>query len=160
MQTAASPSDGSARKRYSDTFLQFIAAYPRKIDQSQAFTAFREAMEDGVDPQFMIERAKAYALNVDPTKLQYVPSPKTWIRDRRWEDHDLFTDQFTSTRDWLRERYRLADAASVSKKYGFIYCRPPMPDDVADVDAWNADQRRVWIAGVARHILHKEPLPG
>lgn len=139
--------------------MQFMAAYPRKIDQAQACNAFLDAVQDGVDPQFLIERAQAYAQNVDPTKLQYVPSPRTWLRDRRWEDHDLFTDQFTSTRDWLRERYRLADAASVSKRYGFIYTRPPLPDDVVDVEAWNRDQRKVWIAGVARHVLHKEPLP-
>lgn len=147
------------RAKHLDAFAEFFSAYPRKVDQARSNDEFIALAEDGVDPQLLVEKAKSYAANVDPSKLQYVPSPRTWLRDRRWEDQDLFTDQFTSTRDWLRERYRLADAASVAKRYGFIYTRPPMPADVEDVEAWNVDQRKLWIAGVARHILHKEPLP-
>lgn len=146
------------RARHDECFREFFDAFPRKVDHLRAFDEFINLVENGVDPQMLIEKARAYSKNVDPSQLQYVPSPRSWLRDHRWEDNDLFQDQFVSTREWFMEKYRTADAAAVARKYGFIYSRPPMPADVTDVDQWCVDQRKVWIGRVARHVLYSEPL--
>lgn len=134
-------------------------AYPRRVDQKRAFDVFLELVLDGCDPSTLISRAQSYSRNVDPENLQYVPSPRTWLRDRRFEDEDLFTDRFVSTREWFVARYREADAASVERKYGFVYPDPPIPNGVTDVEQWCYDDRRRWIGEIANHVLHKHPLP-
>lgn len=148
----------AARQQYHEVFRAFWDAYPRKIDGTQSYNVFLDLMEEGEDPQQLIERAKAYAHNVDPGQLKYVPSPRTWLRDRRWEDNDLFQDQFVATREWLLEKYRTGDAAAVARKYGFIYTRPPQPEWVQDVETWHKDMRKEWIGRVGRHVLKGEPL--
>ena len=147
------------RARHLENFKLFWEAFPRRIDQQRALDEFAELVESGEDPQELIERARAFARNTDPSKLEYVPSPRNWLRDRRWEDTDLFQDQYASTRDWLLGRYDAADAAAVAGKYGFVYNHPPIPEGVGDLLKWHEDQRRVWIAQVARHVLYGEEVP-
>lgn len=162
MPSRTSPSEEydrkAARTKYQDRFQEFYLAYPRKIDSTQAFAAFLDAVEAGEDPQFIIERARSFAHNTDPQRLQYVPSPKTWLRDRRWEDNDLLQDQFVATREWFVKVYTEGDAAAVGKRYGFIFADPEIPAGV-DVQKYHLDARKAWIGAVARHMLHGDPLP-
>ncbi|OQZ87922.1 hypothetical protein BST11_25505 [Mycobacterium alsense] len=115
-------------------------------------------MQEGVDPQMLIERAQSYARNVDPKDMRWVPSPKNWLAGRRWEDVDLFTDQFMSVREFFEDAYTRADAAAVCGRYGFVYTPRPTPDG-ADPAVWREDQRRIWIGQIANHILNGHPLP-
>ncbi|BCO56138.1 hypothetical protein MINTM005_13820 [Mycobacterium intracellulare] len=148
----------AARQHYNDVFQEFAKAYPRHIDQSAAFNVFLDLMEEGVDPQMLIEKARSYARNTDPKDMRWVPSPRNWLRDRRYEDTDLFTDQFTSVREFFEGAYDRADAAAVCHRYGFIYVPPPAPEGV-DPDRWREDQRRLWIGQIADHVLNGKPLP-
>lgn len=147
------------RAKYGEPFEAFFNAYPRKIDRHRAQDTFIGLGEEGCDVGVLIEKAHAFARNVDPRRLQYVPSPHAWLRDRRWEDNDLFTDQVVAQRDWFVDKYQRGDAAAVAMRYGFIYNHPPIPDDVEDTMAWHLDQRKVWIGRVANHILHGEEPP-
>lgn len=133
--------------------------YPRRVDHARALDEFILAIEDGCDPEEMIARAASYARNVDPRNIQYVPSPKVWIRDRRWNDEDLFTSERTATREWFTRVYREADAAAVEREYGYVYPDPPIPTDCVDVEAFHRDSRKLFIAGVANHVLNQKPLP-
>lgn len=144
--------------KYEGAFGLFWDAYPRKTDRHQAFLYFIELGEGGWDLTEIINRAKAFARNTDPSDLRYTPSAKAWLRDRRWEDNDLFTDQFTSTRDWFVRAYNDADVSVIEKKYGHIYPQPPVPDECADPVAFHRDARKTWIGKIARHVLHHEPL--
>ena len=149
-----------ARKRYQETFSTFMAAYPRRVDHTRAFEEFLVlVLDEGYDPSDLIAKAASYSRNVDPDNLQYVPSPRTWLRDRRFNDEDLFTDKRVSAREWLVRAYREADAAAVERKYGYVYPDPPVPDGVTDLIAWCRDDRKKWISGIANHILNGAPLP-
>jgi hypothetical protein len=149
-----------ARKRYEETFRDFMAAYPRRVDHARAYDVFLDlVVDEGYEPSMIVSKAESYSRNVDPEYLKFVPSPRTWLRDRRFNDEDIFTDRKVSARDWFIRAYNDADAAAVEKRYGFVYPDPPIPADVTDVLAWCEDDRRKWVGQVANHILNNAPLP-
>jgi hypothetical protein len=148
-----------ARKQYEDTFREFMAVYPRRVDHARAYDVFLDLVMDGMDPAVIVSRAESYGRNIDPEYLQYVPSPRTWLRDKRFNDEDIFTDRKVSAREWFVRAYREADAAAVEKRYGFVYPDPPIPDEVSDVTKWCEDDRRKWVGQVANHILNGAALP-
>lgn len=147
------------RAKYDPIFKHFWDAYPRKVDRQESLDILAELGESGEDIESIIKQAESFGRNVDPENLQYVPSPKNWLKGRRWEDNDLFTDQRVSTREWFVRAWREADAAAVEKKYGFVYPDPPIPPDVQDVLAWCRDDRMRWVGIIANHILNGAPLP-
>lgn len=148
-----------ARQRYEDVFRDFMSAYPRRVDHARAFDVFLDLLSEGYDPAMIVAKAESYSRNVSPENLQYVPSPRTWLRDRRFNDEDIFTDKRVSTREWFVRAYRDADAFAVEKKYGFVYPDPPIPAGITDVHKWCEDDRRRWVGQVANHILNDAPLP-
>ena len=137
-----------------------MSIYPRRVDHARAYDVFLDlVLDEGYDPAMILSRATSYANNVDPENIQYVPSPRTWLRDRRFNDEDIFTDKKVSAREWFVKAYRAADASSVEKKYGFVYPDPPIPPDVTDVRNWCEDDRRKWVGQIANHVLNGAPLP-
>lgn len=148
-----------ARKRYEPLFREFMNVFPRKVDHSRAFDVFIELMLDGADAELIISRAASYGANVDPDQLQYVPSPRSWLRDRRWNDEDIFTDKKVSTREWFVRAWKDGDVGAVQNKYGYIYPDPPIPAGVTDVSAYRKDDRVRWVAQIASHVLNNTPLP-
>lgn len=147
------------RIKYDSLFTEFFEKYPRKMGRQDAFDIFVELGEEGVDLSHVIKQAESYARNVDPREMQFVPWPKSWLKGRRWEDNDLFTDQRVSERDWFTGRWREGDAAAIYSRYGFVYPDPPIPNGVTDIAKFHFDARRTWIAQVANHILNGKDLP-
>ncbi len=45
-----------------DAFQRFWLAYPRKVNEADARTAFAKAIKDGADPEAMIARVTVYGL--------------------------------------------------------------------------------------------------
>jgi hypothetical protein len=153
------PSDRkSLREKWFPFYETLFKAYPLHQDFGGGFNAFLDLLEeDEVDPQLLLEKAEGYAQNVDD--IRYVPHLKNWIKNRRFEDEDIFTDQAVALREWFTGAWRRGDARAVSEKYGFIYNHPPVPEGVEDLDSWHQDQRKVWIAKVANHILNGQAYP-
>lgn len=146
------------RAKWLPFYEELFKAYPLHQDFGGGLNAFLDLLEEGgVEPALLMEKAESYASNVDDIK--YVPHLKNWLRNRRFEDEDLFTDQVVSQREWLKGAWARADTKSVSEKFGFIYTHPPIPEGVEDLDAWHKDQRKIWIGLVARHILYGEAYP-
>lgn len=154
---------GEARKLYEERFREFMVRYPRRIDHRRAYEVFLDLiLDEGVDADYLIAKAAAYAGNVDPQYVQYIPSPRTWLRDRRFEDEDIFTDRKVSVREWFLRAYREGDVQGVERRWGFVYPDPAIPAELSDMDQigqWCSDDRRRWIGEIARHVLHREPLP-
>lgn len=146
-----------ARKRYLPVYDELYKAYPLHQNYGGGFNAFLDLLEEGVDPQLLIEKAKSYAQNV--TDVRWVPHLKTWLQDRRFEDEDLFTDQAVALREWFAGAYRRGDVVAVTNRFGFLYTHPPVPAGLEDPEAWHLDQKKIWIGQIARHILHGDPLP-
>lgn len=146
-----------ARKRYLPVYDELYKAYPLHQNYGGGFNAFLDLMEEGVDPQLLLEKATAYARNTKD--VRWVPHLRRWLLDRRFEDEDLFTDQFVTLRNWFIGAYRRADAAAVTNRFGFLYTHPPVPSDEYDPEKWHEDQKRAWIGEIANHILHGKPLP-
>jgi hypothetical protein len=147
------------RAKYEGAFSEFWNSYPRHTDRQDAFNAFVEVAEEGFDVGLILTKAKSYSANVDPEQIRYVPSPGRWLRNRRWEDSDLFTDERESARAWFVRAWKEADAASVERKYGYVYPDPAIPSGVTDIQKWCEDDRRRWVAHIANHVINKVPLP-
>jgi hypothetical protein len=153
-------SRSEARKHLQPAYDAVYQAYPIHQAYADGFNIFIDlVLDEGVSPQLLLDKAASYARNCDPQNLKYVPLLKSWLKSRRFDDEDLFTDQLVSTRTWFEKVYTEGDAAAVEKRYGFVFGDPPVPPGCADVGAWHADSRRSWIGAVARHVLHGDPLP-
>lgn len=73
---------------YSDAFLSFWSAYPRKVGKGEAWKVWKRLRPDGVLVSLMLN---AVALQRGSPAWerdggQYIPHPATWLRQRRWED--------------------------------------------------------------------------
>lgn len=154
------PGRSERRQALQPVYDQLFRAYPLHQDYGGGFTAFLDLMEsESPDPGHLIKKATSYTSNVDPKDMKYVPLIKNWLKGRRYEDEDLFTDQRVASREWFIRAYADGDAASVEKRFGFIFPDPPVPAGCSDVLSWHKDARKTWIGAVARHVLHGEPLP-
>lgn len=151
---------GQARAKNRRHFLAFWEVYPKKQAVNEAERVFSEVVEGtpsrpGVDPTLLIEKARAYARNVDPSELEYVPMPHKWLRDGRYEDNDLFTDQAVAEKEWLRGCYQRCDQAAVENRYHVKMPRENLPDDIRDPDAirqWYKRRVQSWILEVAKKV--------
>ena len=82
-----SPSGGT-QTEYSDRFERFWKAYPRKIGKVAAWNVFRrlkvdDAMLDKILKAIDAQK-KSDQWNRDGG--QYIPHPRTWLNQGRWED--------------------------------------------------------------------------
>ena len=74
---------------YSSQFLEFWAAYPRKVGKGAAWKAWRLIALEDTPPLYGMTAALAWQrLRPEWTKDggAFVPHPATWLNQRRWED--------------------------------------------------------------------------
>ena len=77
------------KSKYSDDFLDFWAAYPRKVGKGQAFKAWTRAKRNGMPKLAVIlEAIKKQKKSKAWTKEggEFIPHPTTWINGGRWDD--------------------------------------------------------------------------
>lgn len=154
------PPTAGARERNRRYFLAFWEVYPRKVKVNEAERVFSEVVEGtpsrpGVDPMFIIERARAFARQVDPARLEYVPYPHAWLRDGQYLDNDLFTDQAAAEKEWLRGCYSRCDQAAVENKYHVKMPRQDLPEGLTKPDEirqWYKRRVQAWILEIAKEV--------
>lgn len=78
-------------KDYTDNFLKFWEAYPRKEGKGKAFVEFDKIK---VNESLLAEMLAAIEVQKlsdqwKKDKGQYIPHPSTWLYQRRWEDQPL-----------------------------------------------------------------------
>jgi len=147
------------RDKWQQYYDLLFKAYPVHQDYGGGLNALLDLIEAGsFDADYVLKKAEAYAQSVNPDDLRYVPHLKSWLRDQRFEDSDLFTDQSNAEREWLLGVYKRGDVRAITSRYGFIYTAPPVPDG-ADRNKWLEDHRKVWIGKVGRFLLHGEEYP-
>jgi hypothetical protein len=151
---------GEARAKNRTHFLAFWNAYPKHQAINEAERVFSEVVEGthsrpGVDPVMLIEKAQAYARNVNPSDLEWVPFAHKWLRDGRYDDVDLFTDQRAAEKEWLRGCYKRCDVKSVENRLHVKMPRVNLPEELTDPDeirTWYKAQCRLWIAEQAERV--------
>lgn len=70
-------------------FDTFWSLYPRRIGKGAAQKAWNRAVDAmKVNPELIVQGAKAYAAAKRGTDIQYVAHPSTWLNQQRWlDDH-------------------------------------------------------------------------
>lgn len=61
------------------------AEYPKKVSKPQALRAIRKALKS-TDPEFLLNKTKAYADARDCADPQFTPNPATWFNGERYND--------------------------------------------------------------------------
>jgi len=72
-----------AAHKYSQGFLQFYAAYPRKTAKLNAWKAWNKMMLHLPPLDDIIKAVRDLTANTDP---DYYPHPATWLNAGRWDD--------------------------------------------------------------------------
>lgn len=74
-----------------DAFQRFWLAYPRKVNEADARTAFAKAIKDGADPEAMIARVTVYGLEralaiEGGDEPKFTVYPATWLKQKKWNE--------------------------------------------------------------------------
>lgn len=84
VQTLIEPLLENIRAKDDDLFLEFWNAYPRKLDKTKAFRAFRSALKRAKFEDIM---AGVIAYRNDPKRNpDYTKYPATWLNSDSWEN--------------------------------------------------------------------------
>lgn len=79
------------RAAYSPEFLEFWAAYPRRVGKGAAWAVFERLQASPADLDRMLE-ALVWQVRQPGWREaggQYIPHPATWLHQRRWEDEPV-----------------------------------------------------------------------
>lgn len=152
------PAEARAKNR--THFLAFWAVYPKQQAVNEAERVFSEVVEGTpsrppVDPVMLVEKARAYARNINPGELEYVPMPHKWLREGRYEDADLFSDQKRAEKEWLRGCYQRCDQAAVENRLHIKMPRQNLPEGMTDRDEirqWYKRRVQAWILEQAKRL--------
>jgi hypothetical protein len=141
-------------------FKAFWDLYPRKVGGGEAERVFTEVVvgtlsHPPVPAADIIDKARAFARSVDIDKLEFVPYPAKWLKDRRFEDADLFTDQNAAAKEWLMGCYQRVDVAAVENRMRMKMPRHNIPEGMTDADEirhWYKGKAREWILEVVKGV--------
>ena len=78
--------DQNQKQIMNDHFDDFWSIYPRRIAKKAAAKKFAIAVQNGADPQKIIDGAKAYADAVKGSDPTFIAHPTTWLNQGRWDD--------------------------------------------------------------------------
>jgi hypothetical protein len=105
-------SKASPKKRtdaaYTETFLRFWAAYPRKVAKKDAWTAWRAKEQSGGLPLDTILAALSWQTQTTQWTEDgggHIPYPATYLNGARWEDEPTTTPTHSRQPDPTRGHY-------------------------------------------------------
>jgi hypothetical protein len=85
-------------------FEHFWAVYPRREKKEEARRAFVVAVEAGIPPQLLIDKAGDYARSCAGKEIRYIALPANWLRDKRWtDDYDAISPSKLSWSEQLAQ---------------------------------------------------------
>lgn len=144
------------RRKNRKAFDLFWSAYPRKVAPTEAERVFSDIVQSGQDPEYLIQKARYYAATVDPNDLRYVPAPHAWLRQGRYDDEDLFTNQASQEREWFRQCWKDCNVKAIENRYHVTFEKQYPPDGMQDADAiklWYRETARAWISKTYEEMI-------
>lgn len=141
---------GEARKKHRDAFNAFWSAYPRKTAPAEAERVFADLIESkGLDPVRIVAAARAFADRCGED-LTYCPMPHSWLKQGRYDDADLFTDERVGQINWLKRQWQTGNVKAVQDRYHVTMDKQYPPDDIKpeDIPFWHKQICRAWITSV------------
>jgi len=77
----------TAKEDYTKTFLDWYAAYPRKVGKKAALRAYQSALKR-TDHKTLFDGLKRLCESIvkNETQTEFVPHPSTWLNRDGWED--------------------------------------------------------------------------
>jgi hypothetical protein len=79
------PTTPPSKKRQQEMAEAIYQAYPKHEAKPPALAAIRKAMRSH-NPEFLLERTRAYATAISWQERQYIPLPATWFNQERFND--------------------------------------------------------------------------
>lgn len=145
------PSEVKAKHR--KAFNAFWAAYPKKTAPAEAERVFADLVEyKGLDPVQLVAAARAFADRCGED-LTYCPMPHSWLKQGRYDDADLFTDERAGQINWLKAQWRTGNVRAVENRYHITMPKQYPPDDMTkpdDIRFWYREACRKWITDIYR----------
>lgn len=84
-------------QRRADGFEEFWAAFPSKIEERGARSAFQKLIRDGeASAETLVAGAKRYAASVRGQNPKFIKSPTSWLAKGCWADGQPSNNQLTS----------------------------------------------------------------
>jgi len=74
------------KELYTPSFLEFWKKYPRKEGKGAAFQAYKNIKNPKPSLETMLNSIDAHLKTDQWKNKKFIPHPKTWINQRRWED--------------------------------------------------------------------------
>lgn len=113
--------------RITQSFAEFWKVYPKRVGKIAAEKAFIKAVQGGIEPQTIIDGAKAYAGDKERSEA-FTAHPATWLNAGRWGDErkpDLSEE---------RRKQELSDYENWKKEIVEQQAKAvPMPDYLKDL---------------------------
>lgn len=88
-----------AADRLSQTFDDWWAHWPKKVDKGHARTAYKAALKK-TSAEELLAAVQAYAATTAGTEKKYIPNPATWLNGERWDD-DPTPRNNSQIPDWM-----------------------------------------------------------
>jgi len=85
---------------YTDQFLEFWNACPRKSGKQAGMKSFQGALTV-VEYPVLLTQMKAYAMAMRETKQKHIAMPSTWLNQHRWEDEPTTTKPPQQENRWI-----------------------------------------------------------
>jgi hypothetical protein len=96
----------SGKKTYTEDFLTFWRAYPKKTGKKAAFKAWTAASKDGLpDLEIVVKAIQAQCKSRQWQDEQFIPLPATWLNQGRWDDEVKSNEPDEWTGDWGESEY-------------------------------------------------------
>lgn len=89
---------------FEDFFEEFRLAYPRLGDLEATDEALRAAIVGGADPAKVLAGAKAYGIEQQGNKPQYIAYSENWVAAKRWRQHVTAPKSSVDPREVLKAR--------------------------------------------------------
>ncbi|MBS7790088.1 helix-turn-helix domain-containing protein [Roseococcus sp. SDR] len=110
-----------------DGFASWWALYPRKVGKDAARTAYAAALRRGATPYQLVEALKRQRW---PDEMRFIPHPRTWLAQGRWQDDPRHGAPSAPEREELHDT--IADI--MRDPLGCSPTLPPSFDFEGDVD--------------------------